>query len=177
MSRALSFDRRGNELCNQIETQRVILNTRSRGGREVNSTALQDEFGSTRRRPRGLGLQVPRGRRRPGARYHRAVGRKGGLSQLQVERWGAEPLCRVRPAKADEFKRLGCAWRLGVDRKGRRGNTKVRSSRIKAYGDESGFRMPKNCPVWGEKSSDWKARCRRCLAADCAAQLMGSAPL
>lgn len=170
------------EFCNRMETERDDLDYEIDGVVvKVNSTALQEEFGTTQKAPRwAIAYKYPA----------RQASTKVLSIQVQVGRTGAlTPVANLVPVflagttvsratlhNEDEIKRLGLKigdWVL-IEKSGEIIPKVLKVIESKRSGDEKPFRMPKKCPVCGGEISRPEGEVvSRCIAADCAAQLMG----
>ncbi len=170
------------EFCNRIETQRDDLDYEIDGlVVKVNSTPLQDEFGATQKAPRwAVAYKYPaRQATTKVLAITVQVGRTGALTpvaNLEPVLLAGTTVSRATLHNADEIKRLGV--RIGdwlLIEKGGEVIPKVLTVLVsKRTGDEKPFRMPKKCPVCGGEISRLEGEVvARCVAADCAAQLMG----
>jgi DNA ligase (NAD+) len=170
------------EFCNRMEAQRDDLDYEIDGlVVKVNSTALQDEFGTTQKAPRwAAAYKYPA----------RQATTKVLAITIQVGRTGAlTPVANLKPVvlagttvaratlhNADEIKRLGVRigdWVL-IEKGGEVIPKVLKVIDSKRTGDEKPFRMPKKCPVCGGEISRVEGEVvARCVAADCPAQLIG----
>ncbi len=148
---------------------------------KVNSTALQDEFGTTQKAPRwAMAYKYPA--RQATTRVLSItvqVGRTGALTpvaNLEPVLLAGTTVSRATLHNADEIKRLGVRigdWVL-IEKGGEVIPKVLKVIESKRTGDEKRFRMPKKCPVCGGEISRLEGEVvARCVAADCAAQLMG----
>jgi DNA ligase (NAD+) len=170
------------EFANKMEARRDDLGYEIDGlVVKVNSTALQEEFGSTQKAPRwAIAYKYPA--RQATTRVisiHVQVGRTGALTPvatLEPVFLAGTTVSRATLHNEDEIKRLGLKigdWVL-IEKSGEiiPKVLKVITSRRK--GEERTFRMPKKCPVCrGAISRPEGEVVARCVAADCPAQLKG----
>ncbi len=170
------------EFCNQMEAQRDDLGYEIDGVVvKVNSTALQDEFGTTQKAPRwAVAYKYPA--RQATTRVLDItvqVGRTGALTPVAI----LEPILlagttvsRATLHNADEVKRLGVRigdWVL-IEKGGEVIPKVLKVIESRRTGTEKRFRMPKKCPVCGGEISRPEGEVvARCVAADCPAQLKG----
>ena len=170
------------EFCNQLEAQRDELGYEIDGiVVKVNSTALQDEFGTTQKAPRwAVAYKYPaRQATTKVVAITVQVGRTGALTpvaNLEPVLLAGTTVSRATLHNADEVKRLGV--RIGdwvLIEKGGEVIPKVLKVIVsKRTGTEKRFRMPTKCPVCGGEISRPEGEVvARCVAADCSAQLMG----
>ncbi|MBA3441419.1 MAG: NAD-dependent DNA ligase LigA [Pyrinomonadaceae bacterium] len=166
--------------CNRMEQTRDELGYEIDGVVvKVNSTALQEEFGSTAKAPRwAIAYKYPA----------RQVTTQVESIVVQVGRTGAlTPVANLTPVQvagtivaratlhnADEIKRLGVRvgdWVL-IEKSGEIIPKVIKVIESKRTGAEKPFRMPKRCPVCnGLVSRPEGEAVARCVAADCPAQL------
>ncbi|CAN5805089.1 NAD-dependent DNA ligase LigA [soil metagenome] len=170
------------EFCNRMETQRDGFDYEIDGlVVKVNSTALQDEFGATQKAPRwAVAYKYPA--RQATTRVLAItvqVGRTGALTpvaSLEPVLLAGTTVSRATLHNADEIKRLGVRigdWVL-IEKGGEVIPKVLKVIESKRTGEEKPFRMPKKCPVCGGEISRLEGEVvARCVAADCAAQLMG----
>jgi DNA ligase (NAD+) len=148
---------------------------------KVNSTALQDEFGTTNKAPRWA-IAYKYAARQATTRVVSIVvqvGRTGALTpvaNLEPVSLAGTTVARATLHNPDEVKRLGI--RIGdwvLIEKGGDVIPKVLKVIVeKRTGDEKVFRMPRKCPVCGGEISKPEGEVvSRCVAADCPAQLKG----
>lgn len=148
---------------------------------KVNSTALQDEFGTTNKAPRWA-IAYKYAARQATTRVVSIVvqvGRTGALTpvaNLEPVSLAGTTVARATLHNPDEVKRLGI--RIGdwvLIEKGGDVIPKVLKVIVeKRTGDEKAFRMPRKCPVCGGEISKPEGEVvSRCVAADCPAQLKG----
>ncbi|HET6668917.1 MAG TPA: NAD-dependent DNA ligase LigA [Pyrinomonadaceae bacterium] len=170
------------EFCNRMETQRDELDYEIDGlVVKVNSTTLQDEFGTTAKAPRwAVAYKYP-------ARQATTqvlsivvqVGRTGALTpvaNLEPVLLAGTTVARATLHNADEVKRLGVRigdWVL-IEKGGEVIPKVLKVIESKRTGAEKTFRMPRKCPVCGGEISKVEGEVvSRCIAADCPAQLKG----
>lgn len=148
---------------------------------KVNSTALQDEFGSTQKAPRwAIAYKYPA--RQATTRVVDIVvqvGRTGALTpvaNLEPVLLAGTTVSRATLHNEDEIKRLGIRvgdWVL-IEKGGDVIPKVLKVIESKRSGEEKRFRMPKKCPVCGGEISRAEGEVvARCVAADCSAQLKG----
>lgn len=170
------------DFCNRMEAQRDDLSYEIDGlVVKVNSTALQDEFGTTQKAPRwAIAYKYPA--RQATTRVVSIVvqvGRTGALTpvaNLEPVLLAGTTVSRATLHNADEVKRLGV--RLGdwvlIEKGGDVIPKVLKVIKAKRTGKEKRFRMPKHCPVCGGEISRPEGEVvARCVAADCPAQLKG----
>ncbi len=148
---------------------------------KVNSTALQDEFGTTQKAPRwAIAYKYPaRQATTQVLSISVQVGRTGALTpvaNLAPVLLAGTTVARATLHNEDELKRLGI--RLGdwvlIEKGGDVIPKVLKVIQSKRTGEEKKFRMPKKCPVCGGEISRIEGEVvTRCVAADCQAQLMG----
>lgn len=170
------------EFANGIEAERDDLDYEIDGlVVKVNSTALQDDFGTTNKAPRWA-IAYKYVARQATTRVLSIVvqvGRTGALTpvaNLEPVSLAGTTVARATLHNPDEVKRLGI--RIGdwvLIEKGGDVIPKVLSViKSKRTGEEKPFRMPKKCPVCGGEISRPEGEVvSRCVAADCPAQLKG----
>ncbi|HEY8227227.1 MAG TPA: NAD-dependent DNA ligase LigA [Pyrinomonadaceae bacterium] len=148
---------------------------------KVNSTALQDEFGSTQKAPRwAIAYKYPA--RQASTKVLSIavqVGRTGALTpvaNLEPVFLAGTTVSRATLHNEDEIKRLGLKigdWVM-IEKSGEIIPKVLSVIKSKRSGDEKPFRAPRNCPVCGGAISRPEGEVvARCVAADCPAQLMG----
>ena len=170
------------EFCNEMESQRDDLDYEIDGVVvKVNSTSLQDEFGTTQKAPRwAIAYKYPA--RQATTRVlaiHVQVGRTGALTpvaNLEPVLLAGTTVSRATLHNEDEIKRLGL--RLGdwvlIEKSGEIIPKVLKVIESRRTGEEKRFRMPKKCPVCGGAISRPEGEVvSRCVAADCSAQLIG----
>ena len=148
---------------------------------KVNSTALQEEFGSTQKAPRwAIAYKYPaRQATTQVLSVHVQVGRTGALTpvaNLEPVFLAGTTVSRATLHNEDEIKRLGLKigdWVL-IEKSGEIIPKVLSVVTSKRTGVEKRFQMPKRCPVCGGAISRPEGEVvARCVAADCAAQLKG----
>jgi len=148
---------------------------------KVNSTALQEEFGSTQKAPRwAIAYKYPaRQATTQVLSVHVQVGRTGALTpvaNLEPVFLAGTTVSRATLHNEDEIKRLGLKigdWVL-IEKSGEIIPKVLSVVTSKRTGEEKRFQMPKRCPVCGGAISRPEGEVvARCVAADCAAQLKG----
>lgn len=170
------------EFCSRMETQRDDLDYEIDGlVVKVNSTALQDEFGATQKAPRWAAAYKYPARQATTQvlAISIQVGRTGALTpvaNLEPVLLAGTTVSRATLHNADEIKRLGVRigdWVL-IEKGGEVIPKVLKVIESKRTGYEKRFRMPKKCPICGGEVSRLEGEVvARCVAADCAAQLMG----
>ena len=170
------------EFCNQMETQRDDLDYEIDGlVVKVNSTSLQDEFGTTAKAPRwAVAYKYPaRQATTKVVAIVVQVGRTGALTpvaNLEPVLLAGTTVSRATLHNADEVKRLGVRvgdWVL-IEKGGEVIPKVLKVIESKRTGAEKPFRMPRKCPVCGGEISKVEGEVvSRCVAADCPAQLKG----
>ncbi|MEP6912431.1 MAG: NAD-dependent DNA ligase LigA [bacterium] len=170
------------EFCNQMEAERDELGYEIDGVVvKVNSTALQDEFGTTQKAPRwAVAYKYPaRQATTKVVAITVQVGRTGALTpvaNLEPVLLAGTTVSRATLHNADEVKRLGIRigdWVL-IEKGGEVIPKVLKVIESKRTGTEKRFRMPKKCPVCGGEISRPEGEVvARCVAADCSAQLKG----
>jgi DNA ligase (NAD+) len=148
---------------------------------KVNSTALQDEFGTTQKAPRWA-IAYKYAARQATTQVLSItvqVGRTGALTpvaNLQPVLLAGSTVSRATLHNADEVKRLGIKigdWVL-IEKGGDVIPKVLKVIESKRTGAEKAFRMPRKCPVCGGEVSRPEGEVvARCIAADCEAQLLG----
>jgi DNA ligase (NAD+) len=148
---------------------------------KVNSTSLQDEFGTTNKAPRWA-IAYKYAARQATTRVLDIVvqvGRTGALTpvaNLEPVVLAGTTVARATLHNADEVKRLGIRigdWVL-IEKGGDVIPKVLKVIESKRTGAEKPFRMPKKCPVCGGEISKPEGEVvSRCVAADCSAQLKG----
>ncbi|HEV2883274.1 MAG TPA: NAD-dependent DNA ligase LigA [Pyrinomonadaceae bacterium] len=170
------------EFANKMEAQRDDLDYEIDGlVVKVNSTSLQDEFGTTNKAPRWA-VAYKYAARQATTRVVAItvqVGRTGALTpvaNLEPVSLAGTTVARATLHNPDEVKRLGIRigdWVL-IEKGGDVIPKVLKVIESKRTGEEKAFRMPKKCPVCGgEVSRPPGEVVSRCVAADCPAQLMG----
>ncbi|HZI87425.1 MAG TPA: NAD-dependent DNA ligase LigA, partial [Pyrinomonadaceae bacterium] len=170
------------EFCNRMEAQRDDLDYEIDGlVVKVNSTALQDEFGTTQKAPRWAAAYKYPARQATTKvlAITVQVGRTGALTpvaNLEPVALAGTTVARATLHNADEIKRLGVRigdWVL-IEKGGEVIPKVLKVIDSKRTGDEKPFRMPKKCPVCGGEISRVEGEVvARCVAADCPAQIIG----
>jgi DNA ligase (NAD+) len=148
---------------------------------KVNSTALQDEFGTTNKAPRWA-IAYKYAARQATTKVLSIVvqvGRTGALTpvaNLEPVVLGGTTVSRATLHNPDEVKRLGIRigdWVL-IEKGGDVIPKVLKVIEAKRTGEEKIFRMPRKCPVCGGEISRPEGEVvSRCVAADCPAQLEG----
>jgi DNA ligase (NAD+) len=148
---------------------------------KVNSTAQQDEFGTTNKAPRWA-IAYKYAARQATTRVVSIavqVGRTGALTpvaNLEPVSLAGTTVSRATLHNPDEVKRLGIRigdWVL-IEKGGDVIPKVLKVIESKRTGEEKAFRMPKKCPVCGGEISKPEGEVvSRCVAADCPAQLEG----
>jgi DNA ligase (NAD+) len=170
------------EFANGIEDQRDDLDYEIDGlVVKVNSTALQDDFGTTNKAPRWA-IAYKYAARQATTRVIKItvqVGRTGALTpvaNLEPVSLAGTTVARATLHNPDEVKRLGIRegdWVL-IEKGGDVIPKVLSVIKSKRTGEEKPFRMPKKCPVCGGEISRLEGEVvSRCVAADCPAQLKG----
>ncbi len=148
---------------------------------KVNSTALQDDFGTTNKAPRWA-VAYKYAARQATTRVNDIVvqvGRTGALTpvaNLEPVSLAGTTVSRATLHNPDEVKRLGIRigdWVL-IEKGGDVIPKVLKVIESKRTGQEKPFRMPRKCPVCGGEISRPEGEVvSRCVAADCRAQLKG----
>jgi DNA ligase (NAD+) len=148
---------------------------------KVNSTALQDEFGTTNKAPRWA-IAYKYAARQATTRVLRIdvqVGRTGALTpvaNLEPVSLAGTTVARATLHNPDEVKRLGIRigdWVL-IEKGGDVIPKVLNVIESKRTGEEKPFRMPKKCPVCsGEISRAEGEVVSRCVNDNCPAQVKG----
>ena len=170
------------EFANEIELKRDDLDYEIDGlVVKINSTALQDEFGSTNKAPRWA-IAYKYAARQATTRVLSIVvqvGRTGALTpvaNLEPVSLAGTTVARATLHNPDEVKRLGIKigdWVL-IEKGGDVIPKVLKVIESKRTGEEKTFRMPRKCPVCGSEISRPEGEVvSRCVAADCPAQLKG----
>ncbi len=148
---------------------------------KVNSTALQEEFGTTNKAPRWAVAYKYAARQATTQVLSISVqvGRTGALTpvaNLEPVSLAGTTVARATLHNPDELKRLGIRigdWVL-IEKGGDVIPKVLKVIESKRTGNEKAFRMPKKCPVCGGEVSRPEGEVvSRCVAADCSAQLKG----
>jgi len=148
---------------------------------KVNSTALQDEFGTTSKAPRwAIAYKYPA--RQASTKIldiFVSVGRTGALTPvalLEPVVLAGTTVSRSTLHNDDEIKRLGVKigdWVM-IEKSGDVIPKVLSVVTSKRTGKEKAFKPPENCPVCGGLISRPEGEVvARCVAADCTAQLLG----
>ncbi len=170
------------EFATEIETKRDDLDYEIDGlVVKVNSTAMQDEFGTTNKAPRWA-IAYKYAARQATTKVVSIVvqvGRTGALTpvaNLEPVSLAGTTVARATLHNPDEVKRLGIRigdWVL-IEKGGDVIPKVLKVIESKRTGEEKPFRMPKKCPVCGGEISRLEGEVvSRCVAADCPAQLKG----
>lgn len=170
------------EFANNMEARRDDLDYEIDGlVVKVNSTALQDEFGTTNKAPRWA-IAYKYAARQATTKVLSIVvqvGRTGALTpvaNLEPVSLAGTTVSRATLHNPDEVKRLGIRigdWVL-IEKGGDVIPKVLKVIESKRTGEEKPFRMPKKCPVCGGEISRPEGEVvSRCVAADCPAQLEG----
>jgi len=170
------------EFANKMEGQRDDLDYEIDGlVVKVNSTAQQDEFGTTNKAPRWA-IAYKYAARQATTQVLSIVvqvGRTGALTpvaNLEPVSLAGTTVSRATLHNPDEVKRLGIRigdWVL-IEKGGDVIPKVLKVIESKRTGAEKPFRMPKKCPVCGGEISRPEGEVvSRCIAADCPAQLEG----
>jgi DNA ligase (NAD+) len=170
------------EFANEMEAQRDDLDYEIDGlVVKVNSTAQQDEFGTTNKAPRWAVAYKYAARQATTQVLSIVVqvGRTGALTpvaNLEPVSLAGTTVSRATLHNPDEVKRLGIRigdWVL-IEKGGDVIPKVLKVIESKRTGEEKPFRMPKKCPVCGGEISRPEGEVvSRCIAADCPAQLEG----
>ncbi len=170
------------EFCNRMEAERDRLEYEIDGVVvKVNSTALQDEFGTTAKAPRwAIAYKYPA--RQATTQVESIVvqvGRTGALTpvaNLTPVQLAGTVVARATLHNEDEIKRLGVKvgdW-VNIEKSGEIIPKVLSVVTSRRTGEEKPFRFPKQCPVCGGVVSRPEGEVvSRCVAADCPAQLKG----
>jgi DNA ligase (NAD+) len=148
---------------------------------KVNSTALQDDFGATQKAPRwAIAYKYPA--RQASTKVLSIVvqvGRTGALTpvaNLEPVFLAGTTVSRATLHNEDEIARLGLKigdWVM-IEKSGEIIPKVLSVIKSKRTGKEKPFRPPTHCPVCGGEISRPEGEVvARCVAADCAAQLVG----
>jgi DNA ligase (NAD+) len=170
------------DFCNSMEPLRDELGYEIDGVVvKVNSAALQDEFGATSKAPRwAIAYKYPaRQATTQVLAITVQVGRTGALTpvaNLEPVLLAGTTVARATLHNEDEIRRLGLRigdWVL-IEKGGDVIPKILKVIESRRTGTEKRFRMPTKCPVCGGVISRVEGEVvARCIAADCAAQLMG----
>jgi DNA ligase (NAD+) len=168
--------------ANEMEGQRDELDYEIDGlVVKVNSTAQQDEFGTTNKAPRWAIAYKYAARQATTQVLSIAVqvGRTGALTpvaNLEPVSLAGTTVSRATLHNPDEVKRLGIRigdWVL-IEKGGDVIPKVLKVIESKRTGEEKTFRMPRKCPLCGGEISKPEGEVvSRCVAADCPAQLEG----
>ena len=148
---------------------------------KVNSTALQDEFGTTQKAPRwAIAYKYPaRQAATKVLSISVQVGRTGALTpvaNLEPVLLAGTTVSRATLHNEDEIKRLGLKigdWVM-IEKSGEIIPKVLSVVKSKRTGEEKVFRPPNRCPECGGAISRVEGEVvARCVAADCPAQLKG----
>ena len=148
---------------------------------KVNSTALQDDFGATQKAPRwAIAYKYPA--RQASTKVLSIVvqvGRTGALTpvaNLEPVFLAGTTVSRATLHNEDEIARLGLKigdWVM-IEKSGEIIPKVLNVIKSKRTGKEKPFKPPTHCPVCGGEISRPEGEVvARCVAADCAAQLVG----
>lgn len=170
------------EFANEMEGRRDDLGYEIDGlVVKVNSTSLQDDFGTTQKAPRwAIAYKYPA--RQASTKVLSIVvqvGRTGALTpvaNLEPVFLAGTTVARATLHNEDEIKRLGLKigdWVM-IEKSGEIIPKVLSVIKSKRTGKEEPFRAPKKCPVCGGAISRPEGEVvSRCVAADCPAQLKG----
>ena len=171
------------EFCNRMETRRDDLGYEIDGVVvKVNSTALQDEFGTTQKAPRwAIAYKYPaRQATTQVLDIQVQVGRTGALTpvaHLEPVFLAGSTVARATLHNEDEITRLGLLigdW-VQIEKSGEVIPKVLSVVTARRTGDERPFTMPTNCPVCGGVISGPEGEVvSRCVSAHCSAQLKGA---
>jgi DNA ligase (NAD+) len=148
---------------------------------KVNSTALQDDFGATHKAPRwAIAYKYPaRQASTQVLSIAVQVGRTGALTpvaNLEPVLLAGTTVSRATLHNEDEIERLGLKigdWVM-IEKSGEIIPKVLNVIKAKRTGKEKPFKPPTHCPVCGGEISRPEGEVvARCVAADCAAQLVG----
>ena len=168
------------DFCNRMEVERDRLEYEIDGVVvKVNSTALQDEFGTTTKSPRwAIAYKYPA--RQATTQVESIivqVGRTGALTpvaNLTPVQLAGTIVARATLHNEDEIKRLDVRegdW-VNIEKSGEIIPKVLSVVASRRTGAEKSFRFPKKCPVCGGVVSRPEGEVvSRCVAADCPAQL------
>jgi DNA ligase (NAD+) len=170
------------EFANEMEARRDDLGYEIDGlVVKVNSTALQDDFGTTQKAPRWASAYKYPARQASTKVLSIViqVGRTGALTpvaNLEPVFLAGTTVARATLHNEDEIKRLGLKigdWVM-IEKSGEIIPKVLSVIKSKRTGKEETFRAPKTCPVCGGAISRPEGEVvARCVAADCPAQLKG----
>ena len=170
------------EFANQMEKLRDELGYEIDGlVVKVNSTTLQDDFGATQKAPRwAIAYKYPA--RQASTKVLSIVvqvGRTGALTpvaNLEPVFLAGTTVSRATLHNEDEIERLGLKigdWVM-IEKSGEIIPKVLSVIKSKRTGKEQTFKPPTHCPVCGSEISRIEGEVvARCVAADCAAQLVG----
>ncbi|MCU1265650.1 MAG: ligA [Acidobacteria bacterium] len=171
------------EFCNRMESRRDDLGYEIDGVVvKVNSTSLQDEFGTTSKAPRwAIAYKYPaRQATTQVLDIQVQVGRTGALTpvaHLEPVFLAGSTVARATLHNEDEIKRLGLLigdW-VQIEKSGEVIPKVLKVVESRRTGNEKPFRMPKKCPVCGGAISRPEGEVvSRCVSAHCQAQLKGA---
>jgi len=171
------------EFCDRMEAHRDDLDYEIDGVVvKVNSTALQDEFGSTQKAPRwAIAYKYPaRQATTQVLDVQVQVGRTGALTpvaHLTPVFLAGSTVARATLHNEDEIERLGLLigdW-VNIEKSGEVIPKVLSVVTSKRTGKERPFVMPENCPVCGGVISRPEGEVvSRCVSAHCPAQLKGA---
>ncbi len=171
------------EFCNQMESRRDELGYEIDGVVvKVNSTSLQDEFGTTQKAPRwAIAYKYPARQATTQVLDIQAqVGRTGALTpvaHLEPVFLAGSTVARATLHNEDEIKRLGLLigdW-VQIEKSGEVIPKVLKVVESRRTGNEKPWRLPKKCPVCGGVISRPEGEVvSRCVSADCPAQLKGA---
>ncbi len=170
------------EFCDRMEGSRDDLDYEIDGVVvKVNSTALQEEFGSTQKSPRWA-IAYKYAARQATTQVKKIivqVGRTGALTPvalLEPVVLAGSTVSRATLHNADEVARLGVCegdWVL-IEKGGDVIPKVLKVIEARRVGSERPFKLPEKCPVCGGVISRPEGEVvARCIAADCGAQLKG----
>jgi len=168
------------DFCEKLEAERDRLEYEIDGVVvKVNSSALQDEFGSTAKAPRwAIAYKYPARQATTQVKdIIVQVGRTGAITPvaiLEPVQLAGSVVSRATLHNEDEIKRLGVRvgdW-VNIEKSGEVIPKVLSVVQSRRTGDERPFRAPKKCPVCGGVISRPEGEVvSRCVAADCPAQL------
>lgn len=171
------------EFCNRMESRRDDLGYEIDGVVvKVNSTALQDDFGTTQKAPRwAIAYKYPaRQATTQVLDIQVQVGRTGALTpvaHLEPVLLAGSTVARATLHNEDEIQRLGLLigdW-VQIEKSGEVIPKVLKVVESRRTGKEKPFQMPTHCPVCGGVISRPEGEVvSRCVSAHCPAQLKGS---
>lgn len=171
------------EFCNRMESRRDDLGYEIDGVVvKVNSTALQDEFGSTQKAPRWAAAYKYPARQATTQvlDIQVQVGRTGALTpvaHLEPVFLAGSTVARATLHNEDEIERLGLLigdW-VQIEKSGEVIPKVLKVVESRRTGKERPFKMPTTCPVCGGVISRPEGEVvSRCVSAHCQAQLKGT---